>query len=155
MHKLGAISDKQLWAGERFRSGFEAVHGGASPGAGSDFDPWMPRGNQAPTGEQLRAYISVEGVGGDYLAACQAMDVSDSLLTDRHGGPRAATARGTIKRIMVSVCCEERSCGDLDRSAQKRIGWASSLLKEGLAIYVRMFGDKFKREVAPYLRGAA
>jgi hypothetical protein len=155
MHKLGALTDKQLWAGERFRQGHDAVSGGVTSVGQSDFDPWMPRGNQAPMGAQLRAYVSVEGVGQDYLAACQAMDVSDALLTDRHGQPRAATSRGTIKRVVAAVACEERSCGEIDRAAGKQNGWASAILKEGLAIYIRMFGGKFKREVAPYLRGAA
>lgn len=157
MHKLGALTDKQLWAGERFRQGWEAVSGGVSSvGSQSDgFDPWSPRGNRAPMGEQLRAFLSVEGVGGDYLAACKAMDLTDLCLTDRHGQSRQATSRGTIKRVVAAVACEERSCGEVDRAAGKQNGWASALLKEGLAIYIRMFGGKFKAEVAPYLRGAA
>src|SRR5258708_2907831 len=134
MHKLGALTDKQLWAGERFRQGHEAVSGGVSSVGQSDFDPWMPRGNQAPAGRQLRDYMAVEGVGQDYLAACQAMDVSDSLLTDRHGQPRASTARGTIKRVLAAIACEERSCSEVERSAGKTSGSASAILTEGLAI---------------------
>jgi hypothetical protein len=155
MHNMRAITDRQKWAGERFRAGWEAVSGGVTAVERSDFDPWMPRGNRAPMGAQLRTYIQVEGAGGDYLAACKAMDLSDALLTDRHGNPRQATAPGTIKRVVAAVCCEERSCTEIDRAAGKQNGWASAILKEGLAIYLRMFGGNFKDEVPAYLRGAA
>lgn len=152
MHQMGHITDRMLWAGERFARGWAVASGGSSSAAGRDFDPWSPRGGIAIP-EQLRAAQAMAGIGADYQAACAAMDIADTRPAGPHGTPRRVTAKGTIRRVVTAIACEERSCGEVDRQAAKAPGWAGKLLKEGLRIYVEMFGGNFKREVPGYLRG--
>lgn len=158
MHNLGAITDRMMWAGERFARGYRAVHDvSSSVGAQRDgFDPWAPRGNGPSIGAQLGFAMLLDGVGRDYQQACEAMDAYDRNRTDRvTGARREATPRGTIRRIVQAVACEERSCGELDRVAGKQNGWAAGLLKDGLRIYLELFGKIFTREVPGYLRAGA
>jgi hypothetical protein len=144
MHHLGSITDRELWAGERFDRGYRVSIGERAAVDLPDWDPWQPRGGIA-TAEQLRTVMDQDGVGADYHAACRAMDEQDASF--------ARVSVGVTRRIVIAVAHEERTCGDLDRIARKQTGWASGLLKSGLRIYVRMFGASFKREVPGYLRG--
>src|SRR5712692_2526128 len=91
LHNLGAITDRQLWAGNRFRAGWEVCAGLAGRGRAAGFAEWTGSGGIALPAQE-RAVQAITTIARDYLVACEAMDALDVLGTDDHGAPRAPRA---------------------------------------------------------------
>lgn len=149
---IKVITAKQKWAGDRFRRGWYATLGESHGIGAMDLGGRVGGSSGVSVTFAFRHAQALEGEGRDYHEACRVIDAYDVASVDRHGQPKEPAPKGLTRSILVKVCCEELSCGLIDRDAGKRHGWAARILKDGLAIYCDLFGHLFKSEVSPWFR---